>query len=522
MSGSSSRDRPRVATFSFSDSLLGDASLDPPPVDLTSPAGASLASFSTAQSGGESSNRFFSDLSIPSSQLTKAAIEHLLTVQKTTQEWEEFMNEFRVLAQDQFPVEKFHLEELLRKVGSHRTETTNTERDDSRPPSATSGNSSAFSFEEVEAFEKPSATDVAERLTSVEDYLVSSGNLITKELTEVSDRVNQTHTSLTEVVKSLGTCDATGQLMGPAQQTVWDSLSDLKRELHDQKQAQAALKHEVEVEIPADFTTLATAEEGNWRNLANQLQAMRAQDAAVIQSLTSRVQALEQGQTTQSQSAPVPMYRRQRNVFTNPTFPWSGSTNTAPNQVTAPATAANSTVSQSLSDLRIEMDDLKASFVSMRAQITNLEGRLNQDSTDMERIKFGGLGFENLDDAELFVVDQRKNGSEQVGFLVDIYLLCNMIFRHVGGDYDFLKTSETINKLDLKSNRSAQALVAFQAPIPELFSDPTKSGDVWTQTAKDRSCFSRFKTLTEWNSGQLMIREKLGRVVTGTQEQLNA
>eukprot|EP00980_Cylindrotheca_fusiformis_P019243 scaffold6565_cov93-Cylindrotheca_fusiformis.AAC.2 len=50
MSDSAPRDRPHVATFSFSDLLLGDTSLDPPPPDLTSPAGASLASFLTAQS----------------------------------------------------------------------------------------------------------------------------------------------------------------------------------------------------------------------------------------------------------------------------------------------------------------------------------------------------------------------------------------------------------------------------------------------------------------------------------------
>eukprot|EP00980_Cylindrotheca_fusiformis_P008366 scaffold1762_cov128-Cylindrotheca_fusiformis.AAC.5 len=39
MSDPAPRDRPRVATFSFSDSLLGDTTLDPPSSDpLTSPA----------------------------------------------------------------------------------------------------------------------------------------------------------------------------------------------------------------------------------------------------------------------------------------------------------------------------------------------------------------------------------------------------------------------------------------------------------------------------------------------------
>eukprot|EP00980_Cylindrotheca_fusiformis_P022755 scaffold9703_cov83-Cylindrotheca_fusiformis.AAC.3 len=587
MSGSASRDRPRVATFSFSDSLLGDTSLDPPPPDLTSPAGASLSSYSTAQSGGglksfvliktgdkslclgtigndkvcmktttecsvskhqaqkqtiiedtffvqDGPNRFFSDLSIPSSQLTKAASERLLLeVQKTTQEWEDFMNEFRILSQDQFPVEKFHLEELLRKTYASQQETAAGEKDDSRPPSATSGNSSAFSFEDVESFEKPVSTDVSERLASVEEYLASTGNVITKELAEVGDRVNQAQTSLSEVVTSLGTSDETGQLTGPQNRTVWSSFADFKRELEHQKQVQSALKQEVEVEIPADFAALASTEETNWRNLSSQLQAVRAQDAATIQALTARVQALEQGQGGQQQGSVLPVSRRQRNVSVNPGFPLATQATSPsflgtqpsppPSQVAHASTSpALSSMAQTVSDLRIEMDDMKSSFIALRAQITNLEGRLAQDAQEGERIKFGGLGFENLDDAHLFVVDQRKNGSEQVGFLVDIYLLCNMIFRHVGGDYDFLKTSETINKLDLKSNRAAQALVAFQSPIPELFNDPSKSGDVWTQSAKDRSCFSRFKTHDEWTSGQIMIREKMGRVLTGTREQLNA
>eukprot|EP00980_Cylindrotheca_fusiformis_P003886 scaffold863_cov100-Cylindrotheca_fusiformis.AAC.1 len=584
MSGSASRDRPRVATFSFSDSLLGDTSLDPPPPDLTSPAGASLSSYSTAQSGGglksfvliktgdkslclgtigndkvcmkttsecsvskhqaqkltiiedtffvqDGPNRFFSDLSIPSSQLTKTASERLLEVQKTTQEWEDFMNEFRILSQDQFPVEKFHLEELLRKTYASQQETATGEKDDSRPPSATSGNSSAFSFEDVEGFEKPTSTDVSERLASVEEYLASTGNVITKELAEVSDRVNQAQTSLTEVVTSLGTSDETGQLTGPQNRTVWSSFAEFKRQLELQNQVQSALKHEVEVEIPADFAALASTEETNWRNLSSQLQMIRAQDAATIQALTARVQALEQGQGGQQQGAVPSVPRRQRSVPANSGFSLAQGTSPSflgsqPSSLSqtphGPTSSAVNSMAQTISDLRIEMDDMKASFIAVRAQITNLEGRLAHDAKEGERIKFGGLGFENLDDAHLFVTDQRKNGSEQVGFLVDIYLLCNMIFRHVGGDYDFLKTSETINKLDLKSNRAAQALVAFQSPIPELFNDPSKSGDVWTQSAKDRSCFSRFKTHDEWTSGQIMIREKMGRVLTGTREQLNA
>eukprot|EP00980_Cylindrotheca_fusiformis_P014332 scaffold3825_cov131-Cylindrotheca_fusiformis.AAC.5 len=550
MSGSASRDRPRVATFSFSDSLLGDTSLDPPPPDLTSPAGDKslclgtigndkVCMKTTAECGvskhqtqkltiiedtffvQDGPNRFFGDLSIPSSQLTKTASERLLEVQKTTQEWEDFMNEFRILSQDQFPVEKFHLEELLRKTDPSQQETATGEKDDSRPPSATSGNSSAFSFEDVEGFEKPTSTDVSERLASVEEYLASTGNVITKELAEVGERVNQAQTSLSEVVTSLGTSDETGQLTGPQNRTVWSSFAEFKRELELQKQVQSALKQEVEVEIPADFAALASTEETNWKNLSSQLQA-----------LTARVQALEQGQGGQQPGgSALPVTRRQRSVPSNSGFSLTqgtspsflGSQPSALSQAPhGPTSSAISSMAQTVSDLRIEMDDMKSNFIALRAQITHLEGKLAQDAKEGERIKFGGLGFENLDDAHLFVLDQKKNGSEQVGFLVDIYLLCNMIFRHVGGDYDFLKTSETINKLDLKSNRAAQALVAFQSPIPELFNDPSKSGDVWTQSAKDRSCFSRFKTHDEWTSGQIMIREKMGRVLTGTREQLNA
>eukprot|EP00980_Cylindrotheca_fusiformis_P027009 scaffold18391_cov83-Cylindrotheca_fusiformis.AAC.2 len=593
MSGSSSRERPRVATFSFSDSLLGDTTLDPPSGDpLTSPAGASLASYSTAQSGGglkgfvlikagdksfclglvgndkvcvktaaecsvskhqsqkqtiiedtffvqEGPNRILSDLSIPASQVTKAAGIRLLEAKMTIQEWEEFMNEFRVLSQDQFPVETFQLNALLEKTASsdHGAQgtTQGDDKEETKPPSATSGNSSTFSFEEVEPFEKSSSTDVSDRLELVEEHLSSTGNSITKELSEVVERVNQTQTSLTEVVKSLGTSKETGQLTGPNDTSIWDTLLDVREDVKLQKQEQTRLKHEVDVEIPADFSLLAASEEGNWKALAAQLQSVRAQDAAVIKSLEARIQALETN--SGAPTLPAPTYttgRRQRataptpSISITPLMPTGTPTGNIPSSTqahTPPATASTGptqAMSTTLSDLVTAVEDLQAAMIQIRSKITSIEARLTQDTQETERIKFGGLGFENLDDAEVFVIEQKKNGSEQVGFLIDVYLLCNMVFRHVGGDHDFLKTSETINKLDLKSNRAAQALVAFQAPIPELFNDPTKSDDVWTQTAKDRSYFSRFKTYADWTAAKTMIREKLGRVCTGTREQLVA
>eukprot|EP00980_Cylindrotheca_fusiformis_P024832 scaffold12553_cov76-Cylindrotheca_fusiformis.AAC.3 len=595
MSGSSSRDRPRVATFSFSDSLLGDTTLDPPPEDpLTSPAGASLASYSTAQSGGglkgfvlikagdkslclglvgndkvcvktaaecsvskhqsqkqtiiedtffvqEGPNRILSDLSIPASQVTKAAGVRLLEVKMTIQEWEDFMNEFRILSQDQFPVEVFQLNALIEKCsssdGTEGTVQGAHDKEEAKPPSATSGNSSTFSFEEVEMFEKSASSDVSDRLGLVEEHLSSTGNSITKELSEVVERVNQAQTSLSEIVKSLGTSNETGQLTGPNDTTIWETILDVREDVKLQKQEQARLAREIDVEIPADFTLLATTEEGNWKAFASQLQAVRAQDSAVIKALEARIQALEANTT----SAPQPVTinsaaQRQRAPVSAPSFsiaPLAPSTSFSPGsntssaqtthaQVPAPSVGPTHAMSTTLSDIVTAVEDLQAAIIQIRSKITSIETRLTQDAQETERIKFGGLGFENLDDAEVFVLEEKKNGSEQVGFLIDIYLLCNMVFRHVGGDYDFLKTSETINKLDLKSNRAAQALVAFQSPIPELFNDPSKSDDVWTQTAKDRSYFSRFKTYADWTAAKTMIREKMGRVLTGTREQLVA
>eukprot|EP00980_Cylindrotheca_fusiformis_P004940 scaffold1051_cov119-Cylindrotheca_fusiformis.AAC.15 len=594
MSDSAPRDRPRVATFSFSDSLLGDTTLDPPSSDpLTSPAGASLSSFSTAQSGGglknfilikasdksfclglvgndkvcvktvtecnvakhqaqkqpiiedtfflqEGPSRILSDLSIPATQLTKAAGERLLEIKMTVQDWEEFINEFRVLSQDNFPIEEFHLTDLLDRVNSEQgrsgdSKQVGADKGDSKPPSSTSGNSSTFSFEEIEMFEKSSSTAVADRLTVVEEHLKTTGNSITKELSEVLDRVNQAQTTLTEVVKSLGTSNETGQMIGPNDTSVWETLGDVREDVDLQKQQQAVLKHEVEVEIPADFTSISAAEEANWKNFAAQLHKVRAQDAAVIRGLEARILALETKSTGSSTSPPVaqgPPTRPQRSG-PRPNFsltPLSGGAATTTNVTPPPSAPAQvpqvqpvGVPSSVVNDLVTKVQDLQIALIQIRSQITTIEeGKLAQDAQESDRIKFGGLGFENLDDAEVFVINEKQNGSEQVGFLVDIYLLCNMLFRHVGGDYNFLKTSETINKLDLKSNRAAQALVAFQSPIPELFNDPSRSDDVWTQTAKDRSYFSRFKTYSDWKAGAVMIREKLGRVLTGTREQLNA
>eukprot|EP00980_Cylindrotheca_fusiformis_P019245 scaffold6565_cov93-Cylindrotheca_fusiformis.AAC.4 len=121
-------------------------------------------------------------------------------------------------------------------------------------------------------------TDVTDRVATVEEYLASTGNLFTNELTDVGNRANQTQTSLSE--------------------------------------EQAALKQEVEVEIPADFASITTPEEGNWKNLANQLlQMVRAQDVAMIQALTTRVAALEQGHVSSGSNMSISC--RQRNVSHN-------------------------------------------------------------------------------------------------------------------------------------------------------------------------------------------------------------
>eukprot|EP00980_Cylindrotheca_fusiformis_P008365 scaffold1762_cov128-Cylindrotheca_fusiformis.AAC.4 len=456
----------------------------------------------------------------------------------TVQDWEEFINEFRLLSQENFPIETFHLIDLLNKVNSGQGQSGSDQpggevKEESKSPSPNSGNSSTFSFEEVEMFEKSPSTEIADRLTAVEDHLRTTGNSITKEFAEVVDRVNQTQTTLTEVVKSLGTSNETGQMTGPNDLTLWEVLGDVREDIDLQKQQQAALKYEVEVEIPADFTSISAAEEANWKSFSTQLQKVRAQDAAVIRGLEARLLALEtktSGHGPSQAVAPGPTLRPHRNG-PRPNFsltPLSSgsaaSTNVAPPAAPAQVSQAQPVVAPSsvLNDLVSTVQDLQIALVQIRSQVTSIEGKLAQDAQETERIKFGGLGFENLDDAEVFVINHKQDGSEQVGFLVDIYLLCNMLFRHVGGDYNFLKTSETINKLDLKSNRAAQALVAFQSPIPELFNDPSRSDDVWTQTAKDRSYFSRFKTYSDWNAGVVMIREKLGRVLTGTREQLNA
>eukprot|EP00980_Cylindrotheca_fusiformis_P025044 scaffold12971_cov171-Cylindrotheca_fusiformis.AAC.1 len=87
------------------------------------------------------------------------------------------------------------------------------------------------------------------------------------------------------------------------------------------------------------------------------------------------------------------------------------------------------------------------------------------------------------------------------------------------GDQDFLKLTETINKLDLKTNRAAQAMLAFKSPVPDLFVDGSKPPEIWTVT-KDGSYFNRVKSYSEWKKLRHTLRKSATDVETTTKQRL--
>eukprot|EP00980_Cylindrotheca_fusiformis_P010266 scaffold2283_cov93-Cylindrotheca_fusiformis.AAC.1 len=146
------------------------------------------------------------------------------------------------------------------------------------------------------------------------------------------------------------------------------------------------------------------------------------------------------------------------------------------------------TTGPSQSQLATRLANLEATVIQLRTELDELKKKEALRGGGL--VRFESLGFQNEHDAAAFVTNHIQDGSLQVGFLFDIYLLCNLVFRMASGDQDFLKLTETINKLDLKTNRAAQAMLAFKSPVPDLFVDGTKTPEIWTVT-KDGSHFNR-------------------------------
>eukprot|EP00980_Cylindrotheca_fusiformis_P022253 scaffold9158_cov72-Cylindrotheca_fusiformis.AAC.1 len=483
------------------------------------------------------------DLRMEKISLTEEAVRKMMALTMTIPDWEHFFQGLEVMEEDFQPIDLPQIEELLKNPKpssqsgpdpvlqqtvsvSSRGQQRDTSGSDPSPSDAGGPSSgSHFSFEDVDLFQPSVSDDIPQRVKAMEDHLLSAGNGLTKEVSEVANQVAISRSVLDNVVRTLGTTLDARNIADVDKKSIWEILNELQGSVKTLEQANSVLETKVATDLPSTVTSLAKSHQDAWTKFGEAFRSIRAQDDAVVKDLRSKVTALEIQMATMSQAQPASVPQPSANQFSTMfNVGPLGGTGALAHQPVASAPAVTTTTTGgsavSASQMNTKLSGLENAMVQMRTQIKDLELATIQKNGGA--VRFGSLGFKNEKDAAAFVLAHRDAGALQVGFLFDIYLLCNLIFRMANGDPDFLKTTETINKLDLKSNRAAQALLAFRGPVPDLFVDQAKSDDIWAITAKDTSYFNRVKSLAEWKRLRVKIRRDASTVETATKQRLQS
>eukprot|EP00980_Cylindrotheca_fusiformis_P011269 scaffold2595_cov107-Cylindrotheca_fusiformis.AAC.2 len=576
--------------FTFPD-FVGDTPLDPPPAaDPSTPAGASQASFLTAQSGGglkdlvlvTSSNdlccgfvgsgndkiclrkqaecsftkhktsryafaedtlvvrdgpqRGLVDLSIETLNLTTAAVNKLLSLNLTLSSWEEVFQGLEGLEDDYVPIEVHQIEQLLssRSQGEDDPVLRQTFSTGSSGGDATGG-SSHFSFEEVGSFQRSESVELEDRLKAVEDHLSQAGNELSRVIVEAGNQIAISRSMVEDIVRMLGTTLEARNIEDVDKKSIWGLLGSLAGTVQTLDRQQAQISQQISGDLSVQVSDLAKVHQDSWNKFSQVFRAIRARDDVVIKELQGKVKAMEtrlvaveasvgQGSNSSSQGF--------GNLFNVPPL---GASSSAAQAGSAPHTVAPGTVSSTPSHHSQGVQgnvSTRPTNAQLTTRVTNLEatvGVLLAEIAELKKqealcgggvIRFESLGFQNEHDAAAFVSAHTQEGSLHVGFLFDIYLLCNFIFRMASGDDNFLKLTETINKLDLKTNRAAQALLAFKSPVPDLFVDSSAAAQIWMIAARDGSYFNRVKSFAEWKKLRIEIRKAATDVESTTKQRL--
>eukprot|EP00980_Cylindrotheca_fusiformis_P020220 scaffold7306_cov75-Cylindrotheca_fusiformis.AAC.2 len=598
--------------FTFPD-FVGDTPLDPPDaVDPATPAGASQASYLTAQSGGglkdlvlvHSSNdlccgfvgtgndkiclkkqsecgvskhktsrhvfdddtllvrdgphRGLMDLSIETINLTTAAVERLTALNLTLSKWEELFQGLEGLEDDYQPLEVNQVEQLITAIQSQGAEddpvlrqtfsVSSSQRVGSRTSSqgqasatpatgSSAGDgtraSSHFSFEEVDHFQRSESTDLEDRMKAVEDHLSQAGSELARDMVEAGNQIAISRSMLEDVVRMVGTSLEARNIEDVDKKSVWGLLGSLAGTIETLDRQQAQIERRLSGNIPTQIADLAKIHQDSWNKFSQVFRTIRASDDLVIKGLQAKVNSLETRLTVLESSSTQGSHISSGSTSSAPTF--GTLFNVAPLGSTSLSQATGHTAAGSVpqgqsgtspaistgpsqSQLTMRLANLEATVIQLRTELDDLKKQEALRGTGI--VRFESLGFQNEHDAAAFVAKHVQEGSLQVGFLFDIYLLCNLVFRMASGDQDFLKLTETINKLDLKTNRAAQAMLAFKSPVPDLFVDGSKEHEIWAVSAKDGSYFNRVKSFAEWKKLRHTLRKAATNVETSTKQRL--
>eukprot|EP00980_Cylindrotheca_fusiformis_P020090 scaffold7168_cov98-Cylindrotheca_fusiformis.AAC.2 len=313
----------------------------------------------------------------------------------------------------------------------------------------------------------------------------------------------------------LGDLTSSVETLGNDHRLTEDALDRLTRVQEDTTRT-------IENNIRPILSNLGKTQQSAWDRFGDIFRNLRKQDNEVIAALQERIRTLETRDRDpfgHQEFTPFASAHDDPDPFLSQGFSSIPPLGTAPRTGYAPMPRAPSGFDLPDPEVLVsKMEGLESAVVDLRAKLKDLEaGELDKGSGS---VRYGSLGFRNEHDAAAFVEMNKNRGSLHVCFLFDIYLLSNLVFRMANGDPNFLKTTETINKLDLKSNRAAQALLAFSSPVPELFVDSSSLENIWSITAKDKSYFNRVKTFAEWKKLRSAIKTHTNTVEGATKRRL--
>jgi hypothetical protein len=110
---------------------------------------------------------------------------------------------------------------------------------------------------------------------------------------------------------------------------------------------------------------------------------------------------------------------------------------------------------------------------------------------DSEAIRFAGLGFRSMKDANAWMAIHMPSGCG--GLVVDVHIVLEHISTAVGTQ-DLIKRLERIYKIDLTNLTEAVAISSFESRLPKYF---TKKSHVGT-TNLDTSCLEQITSYENW------------------------
>ena len=143
------------------------------------------------------------------------------------------------------------------------------------------------------------------------------------------------------------------------------------------------------------------------------------------------------------------------------------------------------------------IDGMDKKLEKMIKSVNSLE-----TNNDKGSVKFGGLGFKNVEEAVAWLEINDATGS--YGWVYDFHTMMQAVYNMVSGE-DLIKRLSKGYKLDIEDGHQAATIASFEVAVPRFFS----SNPSHTVTQRDQSFFSSIKSWSEWDLPNEGFREQL-------------